>query len=161
MASMRLCGHTKGMVSRVVVERRGVDAALRLRPHIGPIAGRAREGELHLGSQDLLRIADYATQNGFSFLSISLSDSSLYPLPQDEQDEISGRLIDIYQKFGLAELMITLEDEFDGIYAVGITVVNNSTGRRIKIRRRGFVETSVVQEAENLLSGALRELKLS
>lgn len=154
-------GHTESMVSRMVVERRGADTTLQLRHHVGPITGRARDGELHLGNQDLLRLADYAARNGFTLSSISLSDSDLYPLPPDEQAEISSDLIDLYRRFGLGELMAALREDYDGIYAIGISIINNNSGRRMNIRRRGFVETSVTRDAEHFLANALKDLNLS
>lgn len=161
MASALQIGHTESMVSRAVVERRGGNTTLRLRPHPGPIDRTARDDELHLGSQDLLRLADYASQSGFKLSSFALSDSDLYPLPREEQDEISKHLIELYKKFGLKELMAALNDEYGGIYAVGITILNHGTGRRINIRRRGFVDASMVEEAEKLLLNALKDLNLS
>ncbi len=124
--------------------------------------GRTPAGsELHLGSQDLLRFANYASLHGFVVSSFMLADAYLVPLDANEQAEISDDLVELLATHGGDELEASLHDEYAGLYVVGVNLIESSTGMRVSIRRRGYVETSIVQEAERLLRSAWRELRLS
>lgn len=123
---------------------------------------RSRIGhELHLGSQDLIRFADFASTRGFRIVSFMLADPYLSPLGDDQQAEISHQLVDILSAYGGDELEAAMRDEFDGLYVIGVNLIASSSGRRISVRRSGYVETSIVQEAERLLQSAWQELHLS
>ena len=117
--------------------------------------------ELHMGSQDLIRFADFASNRGFRISSFMLADPNLSPLIEDEQVEISRQMVELLSAYGGDELEAAMRDEFDGLYVVGVNLIASSSGRRISVRRRGYVETSIVQEAERLLQSAWRELHLS
>lgn len=118
-------------------------------------------GELHLGSQDLIRFASYALDHMFSVASFMLADAYFTPMEPDDQTEASVEMVDILKTFGGDELEAAMRDDFDGIYVIGVNLVAPSTGLRISVRRKGYVETSIVQEAEQLLASAWRELHLS
>ena len=122
---------------------------------------RVRGSELHLGSQDLIRFAGYAVGRGFVVASFMLADAYLMPLDEDEQLEISAEMIDILGTYGMNEFDAAMQDDFDGLYVVGVNLIESTSGMRISVRRRGFVETSIIQEAERLLKDAWRELRLS
>ena len=154
-------GHTYHMASRAVLTRRGADTTLELRPQWRALPRETSDDELHLGSQDLLRLADYANRHGFQIASFSLSDTYLSPLASEEQSGISDRLISLYREYGLEELLFALAEEYEGLYITGLTLINIETGRRVQIKRRGYVETSSIQEAETLLRSAWNELNLS
>jgi len=117
--------------------------------------------ELHMGSQDLIRIADYASARGFKVASFMLADAYLVPLNEDEQAETSDDMVGLLLGFGGDELEAAMRDEYDGLYVIGVNLIASSSGRRISVRRSGYVETSIVQEAERLLESAWRELHLS
>ncbi len=117
--------------------------------------------ELHLGSQDLIRFASYAAERGFVVSSFMLADAFLVPLDSDEEDEVSAEMTSMVLAHGTDELEAAMQEEYEGLYVVGVNLIASSSGMRIMVRRRGFVETSVVQEAERLLESAWRELRLS
>ncbi|MFP3579998.1 hypothetical protein SB659_10495 [Arthrobacter sp. SIMBA_036] len=117
--------------------------------------------ELHLGSQDLIRFASYACVHGFTVSSFMLADAYLVPLNEDEQAEISAEMVRSLNQYGEDELEASLRDEHAGVYVIGVNLIEPSTGMRISIRRRGYIETSIVQEAEKLLESAWRELRLT
>lgn len=153
------------MVSKVVLNR-SADGGGHLR--VAPVltASSAHEPvapgtELHLGSQDLVRLTSYAMEQGYVVYSYMISDSYLEPLPEDEQLDISKELVRLLKEFGAKEVEAALDDEYDGLYVVGVELIDPKTGMMISIRRRGFVETAIVQEAEVLLQSAWRELHLS
>lgn len=153
--------HTYHMASRAILTRRGTGTTLELRPQASALPQGPLKDALHLGSQDLLRLADYASRRGFQIASFSVSDSYLSPLPDEEQKTVSDRLICLYKEYGLEELLFAISGEYEGLYIIGLTLINKETGRRVQVKRRGYVETSAVQEAEDLLRSAWTDLNLS
>lgn len=127
----------------------------------GPASRRDRGHELNLGSQDLVRFAEYASEHGFKIASFMIAESNLNPLSREENDETSDSMLQILARFGMRELSHAMSDEFDGLFVVGVNLIDKSSGKRIGVRRHGFVETSAVQQAEELLRSAWRELHLS
>lgn len=118
-------------------------------------------GELHLGSQDLIRFAGYAATQGFTVSSFMIADAHLSPLNGPAHAEASAQMVEILKTWGGDELEAAMGDDFDGLYVVGVNVVARSTGLPISVRRRGYVVTPIVRVAEKLLSSAWQELKLS
>lgn len=154
--------HNKCMMSQVIVRPPvGGRAAL----HIDPVrAEGVRESDgrtLQLGSQDLIRVAGYAADHGFVVSGFFVADAFLTPLGQEEEREVSASMLEILKTYGPQELDAAMDDDFEGMYVTGVELVSRSRGLRIAVRRRGYVETSVVGEAEQLLNSAWRELRLS
>lgn len=151
------------MVSKVVLSPSlGGGAGLRIDDVGAGLPARTPAGtELHLGSQDLIRLAGYAAANGFSVSLFMISDAYLVPLSPDEQSEISDNLVEALRAHGSDEVEAAMQDEYDGLYVVGVELIASASGMRISVRRRGYVVTSTVQEAESLLRAAWRELQLS
>lgn len=151
------------MVSKVVLGASADgDATLRVAPVTTADISRTLAGtELHLGSQDLVRLAAYASAEGYVISSFMISDAYLVPLPEDEQADVSHDLTSLLEKYGEEEVEAALHNEFEGLYVVGIDLIDPGTGLRISVRRRGYIETSVEREAERLLRAAWQELRLS
>jgi hypothetical protein len=118
---------------------------------------------LHLGSQDLIRVAGFARDNGFRVARFLIADSYLTPLDEDEQREISAQLVTILEQYDADELESALSDDYDGLYIVGVELVSQGTGLRIGLRRSGYVSVSTAElhAAELLISEAWRELRLA
>lgn len=136
--------------------------ALRVAPVTTANVTRTPAGtELHLGSQDLVRLTAYASERGYVVASFMISDAYLVPLSNDEQLEVSDELVKLLKEYGEDEVEDALQSEYDGLYVVGVQIIEPRSGMRISIRRRGYVETSIVQEAETLLRSAWQELHLS
>lgn len=134
--------------------------------HISPVSGvlnstPASGGELHLGSQDLIRLASYASTHGFRVASFMIADAYLAPISEDEQADVSNQMVKMLEVFGVSELEAAMSDEYDGLYVVGVNLIAAASGRRVIVRRRGYVDTSIVNEAERLLRSAWQELHLS
>lgn len=127
----------------------------------GDTAGPRRGRELHLGSQDLIRFASYAADRGFHVVSFMVADAYLAALSADEEAEVSAEMVEILNEYGGRELAAAMRDDFGGLYVVGVNLVVKASGRRIGVRRRGYVETSTVPDAEQLLQAAWQELQLS
>lgn len=151
------------MVSKVVLSAStDDDRRLRVAPVITTDVTRTAAGtELHLGSQDLVRLTAFASSHGYVPSSFMVSDAYLVPLPADEQDEVSDELINLLRRHGEEEVDAALRNEYDGLYIIGVQLIEQTSGMRVSIRRRGFVETSIEKEAEALLQAAWQELHLS
>ncbi|WP_344356758.1 hypothetical protein [Brachybacterium phenoliresistens] len=135
---------------------------LRVDPYDTTQPARTPSGsELHLGSQDLVRLTGFALERGFVPTSFMISDAYLVALPEDEQVQVSTELLRLLVGYGPDEVMMSLQEEHDGLYIVGVNLIAGDSGGRISVRRRGFVDTSVVQEAQRLLASAWRELNLT
>ncbi len=90
-----------------------------------------------------------------------LADAHLSPLSGHKQAKSSAQMVEILGAYGGAELEAAMRDDFDGLYVVGVNLAARSTGLTIRVRRRGYVETPIVREAEKLLASAWQELNLS
>lgn len=150
----------EAMVSRLVL-RPGADTPP---VRIEPSSSEASTGpSLHLGSQDLIRVAGFAIDHGFRVARFRIADAYLTPLDDDEQREISAELVTILDDFDEDELESALSDDYDGLYIIGVELVSRGTGLRIGLRRSGFVSVSDAElhAAEVLISDAWRELRLA
>ncbi|TQJ40603.1 hypothetical protein FBY33_2670 [Arthrobacter sp. SLBN-112] len=114
-----------------------------------------------MGSQDLIRFAIYATAHSFSVASFMIADTRLTLLEPNDQESLSAEMVNILRTYGGEELEAAMGDDFNGLYVVGVELLSTTTGMRMSVRRRGYVETSIVDEAEQLLASAWRELHLS
>lgn len=116
---------------------------------------------LSLGSQDLVRFAGYALDRGFSVVSFLLADPALEPLEGEARDGSSAEMVSILAEHGVDELEAAMRSEFDHLYVVGVNVEEPSTGLQVSLMRRGIVVTSSIQDAEELIASAWREIRLS
>lgn len=116
---------------------------------------------LRLGSQDLIRLAGYAADHNFVVKGFAVADAFLSPLDLDEQSSASAAMIEILSRYGDGELNAAMDDDFDGLYVTGVELISPSKGLRISVRRQGYVETTIIEDAERLLNSAWRELHLS
>jgi hypothetical protein len=146
------------MVKRLVL-RPGVDAPA---VHIEP-SSELTGPPLHLGSQDLVRLAGFARSNGFQVARFFIADAYLSPLEEAEQLELSADLVKILDDFDEEELEAALADEYDGLYVIGLELISYGSGLRLGVLRSGYVSTSAAEEreAERLMSDAWRELRLA
>ena len=155
-------GHNEAMVNQVVVRPAGATSAVHIDPvtttSTTPLAGAQT---LHFGSQDLIRVADFAREQNYKVARFLVADSYLSPLDESEERQVSDELIDILTTYGGRELEAAMDEEYAGLYVTGVEFVSLTSGLRIALRRRGYVDTSVVDEAERLLNSAWRELKLT
>jgi hypothetical protein len=130
--------------------------------HVDPLGTEDESSgtELHLGSQDLIRFAGYASAHGFVVSGFDVADAFMTALDEGERVEVSDAMVELLDSFGFEELISAMRDDFDGLYVIGVRLISKDNGMRTDVRRRGFVNTSVVQEAERLLNSAWRELHL-
>ncbi|WIE76032.1 hypothetical protein [Curtobacterium sp. MCSS17_007] len=147
-----------GIMMRRVTLTSSRDAPLRFRP-IDDTALNS-ERPLRLGSQDLIRLAEFAMNNGFMVVRFEISDAYLTALDEQESSLISSDLKTILGDFGGRELIAAMHDEFDGLYIVGVELKSIETHRRATIRRDGYLDSSTPEEAENLLTTAWEALEL-
>jgi hypothetical protein len=152
--------HNEHMATQVVLNPHG--RAPELSIDDVPQFGRVRESQvLHLGSQDLLRVAAFATKNGFDLIRVYWNDSYLQPLDQASEDDLSGELLDILSQFGEQEALAALDEDFSGLLLVGVELRSHATGATILLRRRGYIDTVERDEARNLLTHAWQKLRLT
>lgn len=151
--------HNNQMERQLVVKPVGASAELQIAP-VTPISANAAH-HLHLGSQDLVRVAGFAVESGFRLVRFNLADRSLAPLDRDEEEAISDALVSIFEQYDAREVRSALQDEFDGLFVVGIELLSLESGQRIHLRREGYIDTSAPDEATNLLARAWRKLRLA
>ncbi|MEG8035386.1 hypothetical protein QP157_08655 [Sphingomonas sp. LR61] len=144
------------VVSRAVLQAAGPAYAV----HIPSVVEEANpeSKSFHFGSQDLIRLAGFAQENGFKVSRFSLADSYLTPLEADEERRVSRSMVEILGHFDARELRGAMLDEFDGLYVIGVELISKESGHRLTVRRSGFIDTSAVVEAERLLTSAWQVL---
>lgn len=158
---------TRCMMSRAVLRPLGEAASVHLDPappsvvSHGEADTRKPSGALHLGSQDLIRVAGFASEAGFKVTGFKLADRYLTPLEEGEQSELSDALLAVLLSYGDRELISAMRDEFVGVFVIGVNLMSLETGFRISIRRSGYVDTSQLPVAEKLLDSAWRSLSLT
>lgn len=154
--------HNERMLNKVVLYP-SRDGSARLKvSQAGQVPAKTIPGsELHLGTQDLIRFADYAQGRGFKVIGFMIADSYLVPLDDDDQESISEDLAGSLNLYGVNVVEAAMNDEYSGLYLIGVNLIDLSRGLRISVRRRGFVDTTIVEEAEQLLQSAWKDLKLS
>lgn len=150
--------HNNYMERQLIVSPVGASAELQIAP-VTPISTAAAQ-HLHLGSQDLIRVAEFAS-NDFELVGFDLADRFLAPLDYEEERNLSGELLEIFDEYDAREVRAALRDDYDGIFVVGIQLRSRASGQRIHLRREGFIDTSVPEEATNLLDRAWRRLRLA
>lgn len=148
--------HNECMGSRVVLSAAGSAAALKIADRSTP-----EDHALHLGSQDLVRVAGFAASHGFRLVRLYLADAWLQPLGQEEEAELSSELVEVFERYGDREVVAALDDDFDGLFVVGIELRSLATGFNVLLRRQGYIDTSVRDEATTLLTEAWRKLRLT
>lgn len=148
------------MVQRVTIDRstKGSRAL-----HVGRVRlnDTADAHTLGLGTQDLIRLAGYAQDQGFKVAGFDISDWHLTPLGREEVQTVSDSMVSIISQYGARELNAAIRDDFAGMRIVGVKLIDGKSGRRMEIRRKGFIETSQVDMAEKLMTSAWKELMLS
>ncbi|MCU4673757.1 hypothetical protein ACFQRL_14275 [Microbacterium fluvii] len=127
----------------------------------GESRGLAHAHSLHFGSQDLVRVAGFAARSGFTLVRFYLADAYLQPLPAGEDEELSDELVEIFQRDGDREVVAALDDDFDGLFVVGIELRSHATGLSMLLRRKGYIDTPVKDEATTLLTAAWQKLHLT
>lgn len=114
----------------------------------------------NFGTQDLVRIAGYASRHGFTIELISVTDMYLMLLSEEEIQEVSGEMIAMMNKWGSEEVEAALQDEFDGYYVSMIALKSNATGEIVYLDRKGYVGTDVGSDIQEEFLAALNEGKL-
>jgi hypothetical protein len=155
--------HNDQMESQVVVGPRGKPSSLHIAstPVDWSKENESETRRLHLGSQDLVRVAGFAAENGFKLVRFYLSDPYLQPLGSAEEQTISDELVEIFNKYDAQEVRSALRGDYEGLYVVGIELLSRETGFRIHLRREGFIDTAVPEIATNLLTRAWQKLRLA
>lgn len=151
--------HNNHMERQLVVSPVGKETELHIAP-VTPISAAASQ-HLHLGSQDLVRVAGFAAAHGFRLVRFYMADRDLAPLDRVEEDEISDALVSIFEQYDASEVRSALHDEYEGLFVVGIELLSLNSGHRIQLRREGYIDTSVPDEATHLLDRAWRKLRLA
>ncbi|WP_417555514.1 hypothetical protein [Microbacterium sp.] len=152
--------HNEHMTTQVVLSPHGraTELCIAAVPGTGAIPDNRT---LHLGTQDLLRVAAFAAGSGFDLVRFYWNDPYLQPLDPVSEDELSREMLDLFERFGEQEALSALDDDFDGLLVVGVEMRSHATGATILLRRRGFIDTAQRDEARDLLTKAWRKLRLT
>ena len=115
-----------------------------------------------IGSQDMIRTADYAIEHGLVISAFALGDKDLTPLGADENMSVSEQMISMLNTYGLDELDASMTDEFDGVYALGVLITDPSVGESFASHRYDQIAaTDTLRErAEAFLASARSALRL-
>lgn len=113
-----------------------------------------------LGSPDIVKIAEYATTQGFRVLRFQLVDRRHNLIPQPEQDEWSEQLVDAFQERGHYGLQILLRRDFPNVFLNGVELYFHP-GIRIEVRRRGVLLTNDEPRLRSFITSAWKALHLS
>lgn len=154
--------HNRRMLSKVVLNPSSDGSARLTVDQITDNVNKLSAGsELRLGTEDLVRLAEYASHREFVVSSFLVADSYLAPLDKDEEEPISDALVESMEMYGIEGVLSLLRDEFDGLYLIGVNLINVTRGLHVSIRRRGYIETVMLEEVEQMLASAWKALDLS
>ncbi|WIB15918.1 hypothetical protein DEJ34_01960 [Curtobacterium sp. MCPF17_050] len=123
--------------------------------------GRFDASALHLGTQDIIRLGGFALKNGYKILQFRIADPYLSPLEPQEERVISEQMIELLHRYDTRELIGAMQEEFDGLYIVGVELQSANSQRRMSIRRGGYIDTAATWEAEAFLQSAWQDLRLT
>lgn len=73
-----------------------------------------------VGSQDMIRLSDMATDNYYTIRDFKLANESLDPIEKDRSQAVSAKMKEIICEYGGEELESAMKDDFKGIYVTGI-----------------------------------------
>jgi len=105
-----------------------------------------------LGSQDLLAIARYAADVGFRIDGFIIEDHTLTPVPIEETDELSEKLVNILAQNGAFAAALFLDDEF-GFYVTGVRLTSADL-RSFTLLREGATRSPAESHLEDFLARA-------
>lgn len=117
---------------------------------------------LHLGSQDLVRVAEFAEQHaGATLARIDTVDLALQPFFKHETEQHSRELVRIFHDYDGREVLSALQDDFSFVVIVGITLTLAGGEAVAHLRREGLITTTAAADTTTLLDRAWRELRLT
>lgn len=114
----------------------------------------------HLGSPEIIKIAEYATSQGFRILRFQLVDRRHDLVPQPEQDQWSDQLVDAFYERGKYGLQLSMRRDFPNVFMNGVELYLHP-GVRIEIRRRGVLLTNDEPRLRTFITSAWKALRLS
>lgn len=121
-----------------------------------PIAFENRADDLRIprfGSQDLAGLADVASHSGYQVEEFEIVDSSLNPLSDSDQHEVSVILLEALSRGGAEEVIRVLVEDFPSFRIEGVDLVTKDDDS-IVLRRNGVAEIQQGASAKQLLSYA-------
>lgn len=117
---------------------------------------------LHLGSQDLVRVAEFAEKHeGATLTRIETVDLALQPFFKHETEQHSRELVRIFHDYDGREVCSALQDDFCFVTIVGISLTLAGGQAVAHLRREGLITTTAAADTTSLMDRAWRELRLA
>lgn len=136
-----------------------VDNPQRRRPHEFEDAAHGLVAP-HLGSSDLIILAEYAQGLGFRVNRFDVFSALLEPLQEDEADEVSEALVAALEAGGAEQCIIEMRSTFAELTVVGVDF-SGPDYRPLSIRRDGVAVIQNSASLLDLLRGALGSVRLT
>lgn len=113
-----------------------------------------------LGSKDLLRLAAFALRSDYFVDSITVRDRTMSPLPMDEEERVSERLVEQLSDSGPNLPVNALSGEH-GPYTIVEIELLSQHAETIRVGRLGVVATDSERALNELLLATWNELHLT
>ncbi|MFJ3490693.1 hypothetical protein [Leifsonia aquatica] len=113
-----------------------------------------------LGSQDILRIAEYALSIGWRVERFQIADRTLTPVQGREESKASKALLRWLAEAGAAAAATYFTTEWPSYFVTGVQIAAPDH-RILQLRRQGVVWVPESWETEAFLSGAWRAVHFS
>ncbi|MBB2974478.1 hypothetical protein FHX49_000019 [Microbacterium endophyticum] len=109
---------------------------------------------------EIIRLADWATGQGWRINRFQLVDRRMSLLPEPEQSEVSSELVEAIRDGGSYRMQIALQDHYPGVFINGVQLILYPR-ITIDIRHRGVLFSNDPEELNTFLRAAWKALRLS
>lgn len=113
-----------------------------------------------LSAPEIIRLADWATGQGWRVNRFQLVDRRMNLLPEPEQSEISSELVETFREGGSYRMQLALQEDHPGVFINGVQLVLHPRVV-IDIRHRGVLFSNDRAELSTFLRAAWKALRLS
>lgn len=113
-----------------------------------------------LGSQDILRIAEFALSTGFSVDYLQIADRALTTLPEELAKPVSKRLLRTLKEHGAVAAAVRFQNEWPSYFVTGVfmTTPDNTS---LRLLREGVAWNPSNWSVRRFLSDAWRAVRFS
>lgn len=113
-----------------------------------------------LPSNDIVRLAEFAVSRGLRLTRFQLVDRRYALLPEQEQADISGALVEAFNEGGSYRLRVVMRRDYPNVFLNGVEVYAHP-GVRLEVRRGGVLMSNDTARLEEFFSAAVQALGIS
>ena len=113
-----------------------------------------------LSAPEIIRLADWATGQGWRVNRFQLMDRRMNLLPEPDQSKISSELVDAFRAGGSYRMQLALQEDHPGIFINGVQLVLHPRVT-VDIRHRGVLFSNDRAALSTFLRAAWKALRLS